>query len=202
VVEVVPNFSIAPQASSSCSNPHQPQLGGSSPLLPPIMAAVAPAPDNLDPRPSTPLTTAATPTATFTSTPPNTGTPVPAAPNPNPNPPLAPSPVASAPPVVAPPMPPAPVSFTASFRPLGAPPPPPPQQQQVPHYGAVLNPGYPMAQPGVMPPGAMRPPTMYAPPPQPGAYMPQPGAAVPHHGGFPFFIRVLASSRLVRWFSS
>jgi len=37
----------------------------------------------------------------------------------------------------------------------------------------------PPGVPGVMPPGAMRPPAMYA-PPQPGAYMPQPGAAVPH----------------------
>ncbi|KAK3123402.1 hypothetical protein QOZ80_8AG0630090 [Eleusine coracana subsp. coracana] len=153
------------------------------------MAAVAPPPDNFDPPPSTPPTTAVTSTATSTSTPPNPATPGSAAPNPNPNLPPAPSPVASAPPMAAPPMLPAPVSFAASFRPLGAPPPPPQQQQQVPPYGAVPNPGYPMAQPmqqpgvpGVMPPGAMRPPPMYMPPPQPGAYMPQPGVAVPHPG--------------------
>jgi len=65
------------------------------------------------------------------------------------------------------------------------------------------NPGYPMAQPmqppgvpGVMPPGAVRPPAMYA-PPQPGAYMPQPGAAVPHPGGSPISIFVnLRDTRL------
>ncbi|TVU06008.1 hypothetical protein EJB05_49195, partial [Eragrostis curvula] len=155
------------------------------------MAAVAPPPDNHDPPPSTPPGAALTPTSTSTSTPPNPATPGPAAPNPNPNPPPAPvpGPVASAPQMVAPPMPPVPVSFAASFRPLGAPPPPPQHQQQVPQYGAVPNPGYPMAQPmqapgvpGVMPPGAMRPPAMYGQPPQPGAYMPQPGAAVPHPG--------------------
>ncbi|KAL6598485.1 hypothetical protein ACP70R_046184 [Stipagrostis hirtigluma subsp. patula] len=149
------------------------------------MAAVAPPPDNLDPPASTPPTATAAvtpPPATAASTPPNPATPNPPAPSPvaPPN----PNPIVSAPPAVTPPMPPAPVSFAAGFRPLGAP--PPPQQQQVPQYGAVPNPAYPMAQPmqppgvpGVMPPGAVRPPAMYA-PPQPGAYMPQPGAAVPH----------------------
>jgi hypothetical protein len=93
----------------------------------------------------------------------------------------------STPPVVAPPM----HSFAPSFRPLGAPPPPPPPQQvqvQVPpQYGGVPNPGYPMAQqmqppgvPHVMPPGAVRPPAMYA--PQPGVYLQQPGAALPPGG--------------------
>ncbi|RLN05430.1 hypothetical protein C2845_PM13G12590 [Panicum miliaceum] len=155
------------------------------------MAAVAPPPDNLDPPPSTPTSsapaappTAVTPPPAATSTPPNPATPGPAAASPNPNP--SPAPVSTPPAAVAPPMPPAPVSFAATFRPLGAPPPPP---HQVAQYGVVPpNSGYPMAQPmqppgipGVMPPGAVRPPTMYA-PPQPGAYMPQPGAAVPHPG--------------------
>uniref|UniRef100_A0ACD6A1G4 Uncharacterized protein n=1 Tax=Avena sativa TaxID=4498 RepID=A0ACD6A1G4_AVESA len=71
-------------------------------------------------------------------------------------------------------MPPAPVSFTPSFRPMGVPPPP-----QVQQYGAIRNPGYPMGQP-MQPPGmhhVMRPPTMYA--PQPSPYMQQQGAPVP-----------------------
>ncbi|KAL6900844.1 hypothetical protein ACP4OV_005520 [Aristida adscensionis] len=149
------------------------------------MAAVAPPPDNHDPPPSTPPAATLTPPAAST-TPPNPATPNPTAPSPSapPPPPPNPNPTISAPPAVAPPMPPAPVSFTAGFRPLGAPP-PQPQPQQVLQYGAVPNPGYPMAQqmqppgvPGVMPPGAVRPPVMYA-PPQPGAYLPQPGAAVP-----------------------
>ncbi|KAM0876556.1 hypothetical protein ACQ4PT_036101 [Festuca glaucescens] len=136
------------------------------------MAAVAPPPDNLDAPPSTPPNTATPPPATATSTPPNPTTPNPLTPNPtmpspNPNP-------LPGPPVIMPPIPPAPVSFTPSFRPMGAP--PPPQMQQ---YGAVRNPGYPMGQP-MQPPGVhhvMRPPTMYA--PQPGPYMQQPGAPVP-----------------------
>uniref|UniRef100_A0A0E0E9E2 PWI domain-containing protein n=1 Tax=Oryza meridionalis TaxID=40149 RepID=A0A0E0E9E2_9ORYZ len=152
------------------------------------MAAVAPPPDGLDPPPATPPTAAAgTPPLAVpaTNTPPNpaTTTPTPLTPNPNPSP-TPPPPPMSTPPVVAPPM----HSFAPSFRPLGAPPPPPPPQQvqvQVPpQYGGVPNPGYPMAQqmqppgvPHVMPPGAVRPPAMYA--PQPGVYLQQPGAALP-----------------------
>ncbi|XP_015650047.1 RNA-binding motif protein 25 isoform X1 [Oryza sativa Japonica Group] len=151
------------------------------------MAAVAPPPDGLDPPPATPPTAAAgTPPLAVpaTNTPPNPATtPTPLTPNPNPSPTLPPPPM-STPPVVAPPM----HSFAPSFRPLGAPPPPPPPQQvqvQVPpQYGGVPNPGYPMAQqmqppgvPHVMPPGAVRPPAMYA--PQPGVYLQQPGAALP-----------------------
>ncbi|CAD6245050.1 unnamed protein product [Miscanthus lutarioriparius] len=155
------------------------------------MAAVAPPPDNLDPPPATPPAaapaTTLTPPPAATSTPPNPATPGPAAPSPNPSLPAAPAPASTPPAAVAPPMPPAPVSFAATFRPLGAPAPPPPHQ--VPQYGAVPpNPGYPMLQamqpPGVqvvMPPGAVRPPAMYG-PPQPGAYIPQQGAAVPHPG--------------------
>ncbi|CAM0911385.1 unnamed protein product [Alopecurus aequalis] len=137
------------------------------------MAAVAPPPDNLDPPPpSTPPNTATPPPATATSTPPNPTTPNPLTLKPtmaSPNPAHLP-----APPVIVLPMPPAPVSFTPSFRPMGAL--PPPQMQQ---YGAIRNPGYPMGPP-MQPTGVhhvMRPPTMYA--PQPGPYMQQPGASVP-----------------------